>query len=512
MKLGYGGTKTEMERLLKDASKISGIKYDISSFADITQAIHVMQTEMGIAGTTAKEAEGTIQGSLDSMKSAWKNLMSGMGNKDANMSILIKNVVDSAKTFATNLLPIIKQALQGVGTLITQLLPQILSQIPKAIGTFLPMLAKSGADMVNALFDGIMENSGSILEGVISIVGTVFNTLAGMIPRLWQLSVDGIMYLMQGITENAPKLFDTITKIALDLITMLTAEMPKFLQSGIDMVLSLINGISQTAPLLIEPALNLIMTLVNKLLESMPSIIDAGLKLILGLGVGIINAIPSIVDKLPIIIGKIIEFIIASIPQIVSAGVQLLVALVKNTPAIIFGLLKAVPVIIGALLTGLGSCVSQFFDMGVNLIKGLWEGIKSVEKWLRDKIAGFFGGVVDSIKDFFGIHSPSTLMRDDIGWFAGLGVGVGFEKSMGVVKKQMDSSLNGVMKSMQKSVAIDTSIAGTQKVVYANNIEQDTNARTSQLDLKTAVSNAFENTKVVLDKREVGRILVVKGA
>ena len=106
----YGGTKEEMQRLLKDASKISGIKYDISSFSDITQAIHVMQQEMGIAGTTAKEAEGTIQGSLDSMKSAWKNLMSGMGNKDASMSILIKNVVDSAKTFATNLLPIIKQA------------------------------------------------------------------------------------------------------------------------------------------------------------------------------------------------------------------------------------------------------------------------------------------------------------------------------------------------------------------------------------------------------------------
>jgi phage-related protein len=366
--------------------------------------------------------------------------------------------------------------------------------------------------MVNALFNGIMENSGSILDGVISIVGTVFKTLAGMIPRLWQLSVDGIMYLVQGITENAPTLFDTITKIALDLIAMLTAEMPKFLQSGIDMVLSLINGISQSAPLLIEPALNLIMTLINKLLESMPSIIDAGLKLISGLGVGIINAIPSIVDKLPAIIGKIIEFIIASIPQIVSAGVQLLVALVKNTPAIIFGLLKAIPTIIGALLTGLGSCVSQFWDMGVNLIKGLWEGIKSVGKWLRDKIAGFFGGVVDSIKDFFGIHSPSTLMRDDIGWFAGLGVGAGFEKSMGVVKKQMNSSLNGVIGSMQKSVAIDTSVAGTSKVVYANNIEQDTNARTSQLDLKTAVSNAFENTKVVLDKREVGRILVVKGA
>ena len=103
-------------------------------------------------------------------------------------------------------------------------------------------------------------------------------------------------------------------------------------------------------------------------------------------------------------------------------------------------------------------------------------------------------------------------MRDDIGWFAGLGVGDGFEKSMGTVKKQMNSSLNGVMKSMQKSVAIDTSIAGTQKVVYANDIEQSTNARTSQLDFKSAVANAFENTKVVLDKREVGRVLVVKGA
>lgn len=512
LKLGYGGTKTEMERLLKDASKISGIKYDISSFADVTQAIHVMQTEMGIAGTTAKEASGTIQGSLDSMKSAWQNLLTEMSSKDANMSVLIQNVVDSAKTFATNLLPVIKQALEGIGTLISQLLPKILSEIPKMLGSFLPKLAKSGADMINALFDGITDNSKSILDGVISIAGTIFNTLAGMIPKLWQLSMDAIMQLTQGITENAPMIFDAVTKTVLGLITMLTAEMPKFLQSGIDMVLSLVNGISQSAPLLIQPALNLIMTIVNKLLENMPSIIDAGLKLILGLGIGIINAIPSIVEKLPVIIGKIIEFIVGAIPQIVSVGVQLLVALVKNIPAIVFGLLKAIPTITGAMLTGLGSCVSQFWDMGVNLIKGLWEGIKSVGKWLKDKIAGFFGGVVDSIKDFFGIHSPSTLMRDDIGWFAGLGVGDGFEKSMGTVKKQMNSSLNGVMKSMQKSVAIDTSIAGTQKVVYANDIEKDTNARTSQLDFKSAVANAFENTKVVLDKREVGRVLVVKGA
>ena len=186
--------------------------------------------------------------------------------------------------------------------------------------------------------------------------------------------------------------------------------------------------------------------------------------------------------------------------------------MVKNLPAIIWGIVSAIPTIMVSIISGFGSYFSSMKDVGLNLIKGLWEGINDAGAWLRKKISGFFGDVVDSIKDFFGIHSPSTLMRDDIGWFAGLGVGVGFEKSMGVVKKQMNSSLNGVMKSMQKSVAIDTSIAGTQKVVYANNIEQDTNARTSQLDLKTAVSNAFENTKVVLDKREVGRILVVKGA
>ena len=125
LKLGYGGTKEEMQRLLDDAEKISGIKYDISSFADITQAIHVIQTELDITGTTALEASSTIQGSASAMKASWKNLMVGLADENANFDLLLENFIASVGTFAQNLIPRIKVALGGVINLIKELVPEI---------------------------------------------------------------------------------------------------------------------------------------------------------------------------------------------------------------------------------------------------------------------------------------------------------------------------------------------------------------------------------------------------
>ena len=127
------GTKTEMERLLKDAEKLTGKKYNVSNFADITQAIHAIQVEMGIAGTTALEADKTISGSINSMKAAWENLITAMGNKDADLSEYINNFVDTVGTVGENLLPVIEQALNGVATLIDKLLPKIAEKIPEII-------------------------------------------------------------------------------------------------------------------------------------------------------------------------------------------------------------------------------------------------------------------------------------------------------------------------------------------------------------------------------------------
>ena len=150
LKLGYGGTKAEMERLLADAQKISGIKYDISNFNDVIEAIHVIQEQMGITGTTSLEAATTIEGSLNMTKSAWTNLLTGMADDNANFDALIDNLVNSASAFGDNILPRIEIAIKGIGQLVEKLLPPIVARLPELITDILPSLLNAGVQMVGS--------------------------------------------------------------------------------------------------------------------------------------------------------------------------------------------------------------------------------------------------------------------------------------------------------------------------------------------------------------------------
>ena len=180
LKLGYGGTQEEMKRLLKDAEKISGIKYDISSFADVTEAIHVMQEEMGIAGTTAREAASTIEGSISMMKGAWQNLVVGMADENANMEVLINNFVESTATAAKNLLPRIEQTLKGIGQLITALAPVIADALPKLVANVLPALLTAGVSLVTALVQGVVSALPALYTALLDAVQIILVEVFGV--------------------------------------------------------------------------------------------------------------------------------------------------------------------------------------------------------------------------------------------------------------------------------------------------------------------------------------------
>ena len=186
LKLGYGGTKEEMQRLLDDAEAISGIEYDISSYADVVDAIHVIQEEMGIAGTTAKEASTTISGSVSSMKASWKNLLVGVADGSQNLDTLIDNFVGSVETVAENVLPVAEQALLGIGDLVEELLPVIVDRIPEIINNVLPQLLDSGMNMITTLLNGIQENLPEIVAGAILIIQQLVTTFIWMSFQLVQ--------------------------------------------------------------------------------------------------------------------------------------------------------------------------------------------------------------------------------------------------------------------------------------------------------------------------------------
>ena len=245
LKLGYGGTKEEMQRLLDDAEKISGIKYDISSFADVTQAIHVIQTELGITGTTALEASETIQGSASAMKASWQNLMVGLADENADFDKLLENFISSVGTFSKNLIPRIKVALGGVIDLIKGLIPEIAEELPSIIQDLLPSLLTAVVDIVLALG-----------ETLPTLLQTLITTLVDILPML-------IPTLVTGFTN---------------LIVLL-------LQNIDDIILPLINAL----PTIVE-------SVMNALLENMPIIIGA-----------LITAAFEIIKALPQILGSLFE-------------------------------------------------------------------------------------------------------------------------------------------------------------------------------------------------------------
>ena len=360
LKLGYGGTKTEMERLLADAQAISSIEYDISSYADIVDAIHVIQESMGIAGATAAEAEHTIEGSINSMKAAIDNLIVGFGNADADIEQLCSNVVDAFQDVLTNITPVIENIISA--------LPTALNALISTVGDMLPTL----------------------LDTVVDLFSQVLTTLLEMIPQLIPAVIEAVMTIVNTLIENLPLL----------------------VEAAIQIITALVQGLTDALPTLIPAAIEAVITIVQGLIDNLPMVLDAALQLITGLADGLLAAIPVLIAALPEIITSLIEFILGSVPQIIETGVKLLTSLITNLPTIIVEIVKAVPQILSGLVSAFGSGVSQLANVGGNLVRGLWQGIQSLASWLWNKVSAWISSIWDGICDFFGIASPSKEM----GW------------------------------------------------------------------------------------------------
>ena len=201
LKLGYGGTKTEMERLLVDAQKLTGVHYDISNFSDIIQAIHAVQENLGITGTTAKEAMSTIQGSLNMTKAAWANLLTGMADDNADFDTLIDNFVDSAGAFGENILPRIEIALNGIGQLIDKLLPVILNKTPEIISSILPGMVEAGTNIVSSLGNAILQSLPMVVNYGVQLIQNLLNGIQQSLPSIAKCIIQVLSSLTTGLLE-----------------------------------------------------------------------------------------------------------------------------------------------------------------------------------------------------------------------------------------------------------------------------------------------------------------------
>ncbi len=357
LKLGYGGTQEEMKRLLSDAEKLTGQRYDISSFADITQAIHAIQTQMDITGTTAKEASTTISGSWGSLKAAFQNVLVGLTTGGDMFDQSLDALINTAVTFGQNIIPAIKGALSGIGYLIEGLAPVIGETIPPLINDLAPTLANSAVSLISSLVNGLTQSATQFSE-----------CLSNM-----------IIVAVAGISSVVPQLLDAASKIVSNLMQGLTNSMPQIVNGAVTLVEGLVNGLVNNIPLLIMGAVQLVASLANGLIANLPRIIDAGVNLI----TGIVSASYSMM------------------PQIIQNGMQLVVNLAVGLVRAIPQLIAALPRITGAIVKGFKSV--NWFDLGLQLIKSIWEGIKSIgsEMWngVKEKTSELWGGVKNVVSE-----------------------------------------------------------------------------------------------------------------
>lgn len=473
LKLGYGGTQAEMERLLADAEKISGIKYDISSYADIVDAIHVVQTEMGITGTTAEEAASTIQGSFGMMKSAWQNLVTGMADPDQDLGVLVGNFTDSVVIAGNNLIPRIQELLPRIVEATTSLIGTVSEQLPAILGTVLPSLVEGATNLVT----GLMAALPSVLSVLADVAPTVINTLVPalieLLPQITQTGIDVIVSLAQGIADALPQLIPAATDAIIEIVEVLTSpeNLGNLIDAALAIILALVDGLVDATPKLIAAVPDVIANLVTAIITNMPKILEAGVEITMALADGLIKALPELIAAIPNLILGIVQGIIDNLPEIIMAGPKIIVALAT-------GLIEAIPDIVMVIPRLIRSIVDTFlsFDwgsIGKNIVEGIKNGFVNMWNSFKQTVENVFTGLVDGVKSFLGIASPSKVFAG-IGGYMAEGLGQGFDKEFSNVKRGIQSQLDfGTMTFGMSSFGRLPALAGAGTTNNYYNINAD---------------------------------------
>lgn len=497
LKLGYGGTKTEMERLLTDASKIAGVKFDISSYSDVIQAIHTMQVSMEIAGTTALEGTETISGAMNSTKAAVQNLITGLGVAGADVGALVNNVVESFQNVVKNITPVIENiitalpvALTGMMDAVSALLPVLLTTVTELftaslnmLVSLLPELTPVAVDALLTITRAIMDNLPMIIQSANQLVMSLISGIQESIPKIMPAAVDGISLFVQGVISS----------------------MPQILKAGISILIELIKGITKTIPNIIPAAIDGVLTMVEAIIDSLPEILEAGIEMIMALVDGLIKSIPRIVEAMPKIINSYIDYIVKALPMIIEAGIKITIALIGGLIKAIPDIIAAMPQIIGGIVSGLMDGLGNIANVGVNLVKGLWEGIKSTTQWLWDKLTGWIDDALGWIGDLLGIHSPSRVMADKIGKPMVQGVALGITKNAGLVNDAMESIVpdtSGMLGALGNFDRISGPVSVTGKSSLTVSLDD---SALDRLAAKLADVINLDGAAVVLNDREMGR-------
>ena len=456
LKLGYGGTKTEMERLLADAQKLTGVKYDINNLNDVYQAIHVIQEEMGITGTTAKEASETLEGSMAAAKAAWDNFMNGSGDAD--------QLADAFATAADNIVKNLAEIIPRFAETLPALAGAIVSQIPGLTAAIVPAVLSAGQSILEQARDAVTAfDFVAAAEDVVQKI-TDFISSDGLGSFLGCL-VDILTGIVNGISSMLPVLLPALVELIAYTVTTLIDQLPALLECALQLIIGLADGLLAALPVLVAALPEIINSVVSFLVAAAPQILQAGITLLLAL----VDALPTVIDALiaalPQIIESTVSTLVAAAPQIVQAGITLLLALIEAIPVIVPQIVAALPQIITAIINGLIAAGPQVLasaqevwgqitaavpqliaDIGAavpEIINGIVNGLAAGASAVWDAACQLGSNILGGIKSFLGINSPSTVMAEQ-GNYIIQGLLNGLETMPDAVSQLFQSTLDSI--------------------------------------------------------------------
>ena len=482
-----GQTAEQTEALKEEARQYGMVLSDnavTASVAFTDSMDKLKRTFSGVKRTITAEL-------LPGMTEVTDGLAGMLAGQAGASEIFQKGVTDIVNSLSF-ILPRIIEIIMALITSIAKIAPQIITALINGISSYLPKLIAAASNIIVTFLKSFVLALPQLADGALQLVIALSSGIISNLPLLLKAAMQVIAILLQVVAEETPNLISQVVGIIPVIVTELIDNLSLLLNAGLQLLMAILKGIVESIPILISKLPIIINTIVDCLIQSLPMLIDAGIQLFLALiqaippvvqaltdnlpkiinaivtglvasidaiisgGVqllmGLIDAIPiiikTLIPQIPTIVMAIVSALIQNIPAVIKGGIQLLMGLISAIPTIVWELIKSGPQIVMGLVEGVMSAYSMVVDIGKNLIKGFWEGIKSMGDWLMRQISGFFDKICNGIKGFFGIHSPSTLFRDEFGKNLALGLGIGFVGEMNHVKKDMQSSLNSLMNGL----------------------------------------------------------------
>lgn len=433
LKLGYGGTQSEMVRLINDSGILNETISDLDNitFDQMIEAIHVVQTEMGITETTAKEASTTIQGSINSLKSAWENLLVGISDDEADFDGLVSNVVESVGTVADNLIPRISIALKGISRLIADLAPVIAEELPGLIEEILPDLLEAASAILEALVEAAPSLLSTLLEIAPDLISTLMElgtqltiSLLQMTPEIVAAALQILVAVLHSLSENLPLIIKTIVEVIPEIITALIEAAPDILEAAVTLFMSIVEAIPEIIPPLLEALPEIIEGITTTLSESIPIIVDAYIALMSVWEEALPDIIDALVEVLPEIIAEIVVFFAESIPDIIDAAVDLFIAICEAIPEVLPDIIEAIPEIIVGICDALIKAAPDIQKAGEDMLMALVDAVPAVLEALKKALTGVWNELVDW---FLGVQSgvpeDATVTYTGVSWGNDTGLG-----------------------------------------------------------------------------------------